>query len=140
MLWSQVNMLNLLTLSIVNLTAIYFLLFALIALLKPEKASNFLLGFASSPSLHYIELLIRALVGAAFVVQAKQMLITSVFSAFGWVLIGSTAALVLIPWHWHQKFSTWAVPKALPYLKLIALVSLLIAGFIIFCTIAGIRK
>ena len=130
-------MINLLALIIVLLAALYFLALALVSFLRPEKASGFLLGFASSASFHYLELLIRIVIGTAFVVRAPLMKFSEIFSIFGWLLIGTSACLFLVPWHWHHKFTQKAVPQALRYLKLVALSSFAMGGFIIACAILG---
>ena len=40
------------------------------------------------------------------------------------IILGTTAVLLLVPWRWHRRFASKAVPRALPYLRLIALASL----------------
>ncbi|MGH8049660.1 MAG: hypothetical protein ACREPB_03265 [Arenimonas sp.] len=130
-------MISLLALIIVLLAALYFLALALVSFLRPEKASGFLLGFASSASFHYLELLIRIVIGAAFVIRAPLMKFSEIFSIFGWLLIGTSACLFLVPWHWHHKFTQKVVPQALRYLKLVALSSFAMGAFIIACAILG---
>ena len=76
-------MLEVLALTLVVLTGIYFCALAVAALLVPAKASRFLLGFASSPRVHYIELSIRFLVGVALVIYAPRMSASGAFSLFG---------------------------------------------------------
>ncbi|MEO8002401.1 MAG: hypothetical protein ABI644_11035 [Arenimonas sp.] len=130
-------MINFLALVVVLLAGLYLLILALVAFLKPEKASGFLLGFASSASFHYLELSIRMVIGVAFVVRAPLTMFPEILTIFGWVLIGTTACLFLIPWQWHQKFSKWSVPQALRQLNLVAISSLALGGFIIFAAIPG---
>jgi hypothetical protein len=124
-------MIHFLAFGVVLLAALYLLTLALVSFLKPEKASGFLLGFASSASLHYLELFIRIVIGAAFVVRSPSMLFSEIFSIFGWVLIITSACLFLVPWQWHQKFAQKAVPQALRHLNLVATSSLTLGGFII---------
>jgi uncharacterized membrane protein YedE/YeeE len=118
------------------LTGLYLLALAIVSLLKPAKVSNFLLGFATSAPVHYLELLIRIVVGAAFVIHAPLMKFTNIFTIFGWILIGTTACLFVVPWQWHQRFAQRAVPYALRYLKLLAVCSLILGSFIIICAVA----
>ena len=130
-------MLEVLALTLVVLTGLYFCALALAALLAPAKASRFLLGFASSPRVHYIELSIRLLVGAALVIYAPSMSASGAFSLFGWVLLITTACLFLLPWRWHHWFAQQAVPRAIPYIKVIGICSLALGGFIMAAVIRG---
>ena len=124
-------MINFLALIIVIAAGLYLLALSLISFLKPEKASGFLLGFASSASFHYLELFIRIVIGTAFVVRAPLMNSSEIFSIFGWILIITSICLFLIPWHWHRKFALRVVPLAIKHLKLVAICSVMVGGFII---------
>jgi hypothetical protein len=130
-------MINLLAHIIVLFAGLYLLVLALVSVLKPDKAAGFFLGHVSSAALHYLELFIRIIIGTAFVIRAPLMPFTGIFSIFGWLLIATSACLLLIPWHWHQKFARKTVPQALRYLTLIAVCSFAMAGFIITCAILG---
>lgn len=121
----------------VLLAALYLLVLAKVALFSPEKAAKFLLGHAASARLHYLELGIRMIVGAAFVVRAHLMKLPEVFTIFGWVIIGTTACLFLIPWQWHRRFTLQAVPYALRSLTLVAIGSFVFSGLIFFCALSG---
>ena len=117
-------------------TAIYLLALAMAALFSPARASAFLRGFAASASLHYLELLVRIAIGAAFLLHAPQSLYPAAFALFGWLLIGTSAGLALVPWRWHQRFSQWSVPQALRYLNTIAVASLALGAFILYAALA----
>lgn len=90
-------------------------------LARPRAASRFLLGFAASPRVHYLELGVRGVVGWAFIHHAPRMLAPGVFSLFGWVLLLTTGGLLLVPWEWHRRFARKAVPPVLEYSGLLAL-------------------
>ncbi|MBI1834655.1 MAG: hypothetical protein HYR92_02585 [Burkholderiales bacterium] len=107
------------------LTAVYFVLLGVLSLLKPTIARRFLLGFARDARTHYLELGLRLMVGVALIVAAPTMQYSAIFHSFGWIILLSTAVLVLLPWRWHQKFAQRFVPLALPYLSLIGLISAL---------------
>jgi hypothetical protein len=130
-------MLEVLALTLVVLTGIYFCALAVAALLVPAKASRFLLGFASSPRVHYIELSIRFLAGVALVIYAPRMSASGAFSLFGWVLLITTTCLLLLPWRWHHWFAQQAVPRAISYIKVIGICSLALGGFILAAVILG---
>jgi hypothetical protein len=123
------------SLPVVLLAGLYFVALAAVALTAPARASVFLLGFASSASTHYAELLVRLLVGAAFVAQSARMPFAAVFYAFGWLLLVTTLGLFLVPWQRHRRFAQRAVPLALRHLPLGAFVSLLMGGFVLWSAI-----
>ncbi len=128
-------MLNSLALITILLAGLYLIALAIVSFLKPAKASSFLLGFASSVPVHYLELIIRLVVGAAFVLHAPLMMFSEIFTIFGWILIGTTACLFVVPWQWHHRFAQRAVPYALRYLKLVAVCSFILGVLIIIYAI-----
>ncbi len=120
---------------VVCMAGAYLIGLGVVAWVAPASASRFLLGFASSASLHYIELAARLAVGGALVLQAPSMLYAPVFSTVGWVILATTAVLLLVPWQWHRRFASKAVPLALPYLRLIALASLVSGGMVLVAAV-----
>ncbi len=130
-------MLEALALTVVVLAGLYFCVLAAASLLVPAKANRFLLGFASSRRVHYIELFIRFGVGVAFVIHAPRMFAPGVFGIFGWALVITTACLFLLPWRWHHWFSRQAVPRVIPYLALIGICSLALGVLILAAVIRG---
>jgi hypothetical protein len=100
---------------------IYLLCLGVASLVAPESTKRFLSGFASSAGAHLIELFVRFTIGAAFIVAAPQMRLAPVFLLFGWLLIGTTAVLAVIPWRWHHRFASWSVPLATRRMTLFAL-------------------
>lgn len=119
------------------LAGVYLFALGLASLLVPERASQFLLGFASSLTVHLIELFLRFVVGAALVLYAPRMFLSGVFSLFGWVLLVTTVCLLLIPWRWHRRFAQQAVPRATRHIALVGLASLAIGGFILAAVARG---
>jgi hypothetical protein len=126
-----------LALTLVVFTGFYFCALAAAILLVPAKVSRFLRGFASSPRVHFTELSIRLVVGAALVIYAPLMSASDTFSLFGWVLLITTACLLLLPWRWHHWFAQQAVPRAIPYIKVIGICSLALGGLILAAVIRG---
>lgn len=123
--------------AIVVLVALFFLLLGILAFVRPARIHGFLLGFADSALKHYAELLVRLLVGASLLLVAHESTYASVLSAFGWLLIITTALMALIPWRVHHRFTQSAVPKALQFLPLMGLVSLAIGAFLLWAMVAG---
>lgn len=124
-------MLSALATAIVFISGLYLIWLGALSLIRPDRASRFLLGFATSARGHYFELLVRMLVGVAFVVEAPRLALAASFSIFGWLLVGTTAFLFLVPWQWHQRFAAIAVPHAIRNLWLVAVVSLLLGACIL---------
>jgi hypothetical protein len=122
---------------IVVLTALYFLALAAVALLVPARADRFLQGFADSAGKHYAELSIRLVVGAAFVLQAPHSWFPGAFFGFGGLLLATTACLLMIPWRWHHRFARQTVPRALHFLPLIGVASLVLGALILIAVAHG---
>jgi hypothetical protein len=110
----------------------------LASLLQPRLAKQFLGGFAGSAAGHYIELVIRGVVGLGFIVAAQRLQSGVLFQAAGWVLVVTTVALAAVPWRRHQEFARWSVPKAMAYLPLIGVISLLLGGVVLASAYAAI--
>lgn len=109
---------------VLALTAAYLAGLGACALLRPGWARSFLLGHASSPRLHYLELALRLLVGGALLVRAPALPWPQAFTFVGWVLVGTTLVLALVPWRRHQAFAQRTVPQALRFLPLLGVASL----------------
>lgn len=123
--------LNFLAIALIVLTAVYFILLGIVALLKPTMAARFLLGFANSAAMHYLELFLRMAIGFALIHQSTNMLFADVYWSFGWLLVATTACLFLLPWQWHRKFTNKVVPYANTYLALIGITSLVLGMLIL---------
>lgn len=117
--------------ALVVLAALYLLGLGTAALLAPARVTRFLSGFAGSARAHYLELAIRLVVGCALVAHAPEMRLPGFFSAFGWVLLITTAGLLAIPWRWHQRFAQRAVPQVTRHLWLVAVVSSALGAFML---------
>jgi hypothetical protein len=118
------GMISTAALAVVLSSALYLLVLGGSALVQPELARRFLGAFATTRGLHFTELALRILVGAALISSAPHMAGTLPILLFGWVLVGSSIALSLLPWRLHQRFAAWSVPQAMPYLPLIGVASL----------------
>lgn len=130
-------MLETLALLVILAASVYLIALAMASLIAPAKAGRFLLGFAGSRHVHVAELSIRFLVGGAFVIYAPRMAAPQLFGFLGWILLVTTVFLALLPWRWHQRFARQAVPRALRYIALIGLSSLIFGGLIFAAVIRG---
>lgn len=126
-----------LPIALVTAAGLFLVALGAASLLAPARASRFLSGFARSPATHYAELAIRFVVGGAFLLAAQRALWPSAFALFGWVLLGTTGMLLLIPWRWHARFARRAVPSALRFLPLVGVSSLLLGGLVLWAVVHG---
>lgn len=122
---------------IVAAVAIYFLVLGTIALVRPKNARAFLLGFADTSLKHYAELAARLIVGGAMLLVARDSASPAALAAFGWLLVVSTAVMALMPWRLHHRFAQSTVPRALRYLPLIGISSLIMGGLLFRVAVAG---
>ncbi len=123
--------------AIVVTAAIYFLVLGAIALVRPKSARAFLLGFADTSLKHYAELAARLIVGGAMLFVARDSAYPTALAAFGWILVVSTAFMALMPWRLHHRFAQSAVPRALRYLPLIGVSSLIMGGLLFWVATVG---
>lgn len=120
----------------VVLAALYLLFLGGASLFAPAHASRFLLGFAGSAAAHVLELALRLVAGAAFVLYAPRMLFEEAFRVFGWTLLVTTGCMAFLPWQWHRRFAQRVVPTITArFLIVIGLVSLLLASVILFAIV-----
>ena len=111
-------------LTIVLAAAAYLVVLGASALFRPALAERFLGGHATTRTLHFLELALRVVAGAAFVVSAPRLALSNAVAVFGWVLVGTSLVLAIIPWRLHQRFAAWFVPQALRYLPMIGVASI----------------
>ena len=130
-------MIEVLAFIVVVSAGLFFVALGCVSLLSPSHASRFLLGFADSPTKHYAELAVRFFVGGAFVTAAPGARVSGMFSLLGWLLLATTAGLLLMPWRWHHRFARRAVPEALRFLPLIGTSSVLLGGFVLWAVFHG---
>jgi len=51
--------------------------------------------------------------------QSNQQAPAQLFTLFGWILLGTSALLLLVPWRWHRHFAARAVPAANRHIGLV---------------------
>ena len=110
---------------------------AILAVAKPEAIKHFFGKFASSAFAHFFEMFGRLIVGAAFVIYAPQMMFPMVFTAFGWLLIGTTAVLIFVPWKLHRKFADRSLPMVEKWMTLFGAVSFCGGLFLLYSLFFG---
>lgn len=126
---------------VVILAGCYLIGLALVAWLAPMKARRFLMSHAATLHAHGLEMAVRLIAGAAFVLRAPFMPFAEAFRLLGWTLVVTTVCLVLMPWAWHQRFAQKVIPPLLDRLEWLAVPSLAAGCFILGCAVssAGFR-
>jgi len=126
------QIINLLSGVVISFFCIFLFGLAIMIVIKPQRAEQFLSSFASSARAHYTEQIARLSIGTAMVVFAPSMWYSNLFYLFGWILIVTTIALLLMPWQWHHKLGEWAIPLTLQYMKFYALGAFLLGILVIY--------
>ena len=110
-----------------------------VAFAKPARAERFLMAFATSARTHYVEQAFRILIGAALVVLSSTMWQPKMFWLFGWAIVVSSAALICVPWQWHDRLGKRVRPMLVRYLKLYAVGALALGVLLLYGVFAGGR-
>ena len=131
------HMIDLFAAAVVLLTGLYFIGLALAAFFAPALAARFLLGFVKSAFSHYLELGLRLAVGGALVLRAPNLQFAGAFAFIGWVILITTAVLFCIPWTLHRRFAQRAVPRVIPFLKWLGIVSMALGMTVLYAVIRG---
>ena len=120
---------------IVLMAAVFLLCLTAAALFKPQQAVRFLHGFASSAKAHYSEISLRLITGAALVVAAPNMHFSYLFTLFGWLIIGTSVVLLLLPWRWHQRFANLVLPPLTKRVWLFAVLALPLSMLLLYAAL-----
>jgi len=99
--------------------------------IRSQLAERFLRAFASSARAHYTEQALRLIAGGATVIFAPSMWYADLFKLFGWLIVVTAVALLLLPWSWHHEYGKWAIPLVIRHMKLFALGAVAL-GILIF--------
>ena len=91
--------------------------FSVAIFVTPAHAERLLRSFASSARAHFTEQILRLLAGMAIILFAPLMRFPDLFRVFGWVLIVTTAGLLLIPWRWHRQFAELVIPPVIRHMQ-----------------------
>ena len=121
--------------SIVVIFGLYLIGLLVISLWNKTLAIRYFSSFASSAQAHYLEQLIRLIVGGSLIFFSDNMLFTSIFYYFGWIVVLTTIVLLLTPWKWHHNFGKWAIPFAIRNLNFYAISALFLGLFILYCVL-----
>ena len=118
--------------SVVVALGLCLIALAAMIVIRPLLAERFLERFASSARAHYSEQTSRLIAGVAIVTFSPSMWYPELFKYFGWLIIITAVGLFLVPWKWHHRFGTWAIPFAIRHLRLYALGAVALGTLILY--------
>jgi len=104
---------------------------------KPAMAGGFLMRFASSARTHYVEQVLRLLVGAALVVLSPAMWQPKMFWLLGWAIVVTSAVLMCVPWQWHHRLGERMLPMLVRHLRLYAVGASALGALVLYGVFAG---
>ena len=111
--------------------------FAGVAFAKPAAAERFLTAFASSARTHFVEQVVRLLVGAALVLRSPTMWQPKLFGVVGWAIVVSSVVLLCVPWQWHDRLGARVRPLLVRHLRLYALGAFAFGALLLYGVSAG---
>jgi hypothetical protein len=121
---------------VVVASATYFIGLTVLVLTKPAVAERFFMGFASSARTHFVEQILRVLVGGSLVVYSSAMWQAGIFRLIGWAIVVSSVALMLFPWQWHHRFGKKALPIFIQHMRLYAIGTFAFGAVILYAVFA----
>ena len=122
---------TMLALGVVFGFCLFLLGLAVLIVVAPVRAERFLGAFAGSARAHYLEQVLRLLVGTALLALADRMRYPAAFTLLGGLMAGTTLVLLALPWRWHQRFAQRVMPSVFRHMRLFALGVALLAVFIL---------
>src|SRR5262245_32588145 len=108
-----------------------------VAFAQPAIAERFLTAFASSARAHYVEQVVRLVIGAALVVRSPTMWQPHMFRLVGWAIVVSSAVLLSLPWQWHHRFGERVRPLLVRHLRLYAAGSFVFGALLLYGVSSG---
>ena len=108
-----------------------------VAFAKPASAERFVTAFASSARTHYVEQVIRLLVGTALVARSPVMWQPKAFCLVGWAIVASSAVLLCVPWQWHHRLGERVLPMLVRHLRWYAAGSVAFGALVLYGVVAG---
>lgn len=100
---------------------------------RPELALRVLGRMGSSPTIHFGEMGVRALIGVGFLVAASVSRFPTAIAIVGGFLIATALILSVLPRRWHAAYSTaWAGRIPVGAVRLIGPVSVIGGGALIW--------
>lgn len=123
---------------IAKYTVILFGLFIIcvgaLMLFAPKRARETLGKMASTNLINYTEITLRIIPAVGLIVYADFSKYPLAFKGFGWLMLGTSIVLYIIPRKWHHAYSRRSAEILKPlYFQLLSPVAFLIGTAIIYC-------
>ena len=111
---------------------------SLFMFVAPRHALKALAAMGGTPLVHFGEMALRIVAGAALVLAADGSRFPQAISLIGWFLTASAVVLMVLPRRWHAAYSTWWA-KRIPVwtVRLSALFSMGAGGVLIWAMISA---
>lgn len=85
---------------------LFFIAAGCLMLVKPVKARALVQKAGSTAFINYAELLLRMIPAAALIIYSKYSLCPGVFTIVGWVMVGTSVILLMVPVSTHHRMSS----------------------------------
>lgn len=122
--------------SVIVIFGLYLIGLLIITILNKKIAVSYFSSFASSARAHYLEQILRLIIGVSMLSFSKSMLYARFFEIFAWIIIFSTIVLILIPWTWHNRLGKRVIPLTIQHLNFYAVSASILGAFILYCVIS----
>lgn len=121
---------------LVVLAGVWLIAVGLVAFCRPLTANRLVRKAASTNLINYTELTLRGMGGLALVWSAEVSRFPEVFRVYGWVVVATTAVLLLVPREWHARYAIWCSERLTPsYLRIASPVSIGLGIFLIYAVL-----
>ena len=112
---------------------------SLFMLVRPQASLAALAAMGGTPLIHFGEMALRIVAGAALVLAAEGSSFPQGIALIGWFLIASAVVLIVLPRRWHAGYSTWWA-KRIPVwaVRLSAVFSIIAGGVLIWALIPAL--
>lgn len=116
---------------VLAISSLYLLVLGAFGLIRPKRLTGFFANFASTPQAHYLELVLRLLIGASLLIVEPLGPFSTVFRITGWVLLGTSITLLFFPWHQHRRLAQMAsshIAKLAPLIGVSSITAAIVLG------------
>ena len=128
-------MISFASLAIIISFALANLLVAVFSLTKPSLAKRILNAFAATFQLHFLEMAVRIIIGAAMIFYAGNMKFPVFFHIFGIILIVTSIIMLFVPWRYHQRFARFVLRPLIQNVWVFGILSLPLGLFVLYSLI-----
>ncbi len=109
---------------LVTAAGLWLVAVALLMALRPRHCLHLLETMRanllrSNWRLQVIEQGLRILAGAALIVRAPESRLPLAFAVAGWILVATSAVILIAPIRWHGTFGTWWVDRFRPWMMVL---------------------